>query len=741
MELYKRIISLMLMIILVLSGALALVQSSAYAADTGFEAQLKAEGFPESYKVKLRELHKLHPAWKFKANHLGFTWEQALEKQYANAGTNLVSRNFPDAYKAVKSGTYDFANHDYIGKDGYTWIAASKAAVSFYMDPRNFLGEDGIFMFESLGYDPSYQRESIIKKILADTALPESASAYYMAAARQEVGGAVYEISPIYLATQTRIELGSGSFMVDGHQFEYGGKTYKNCYNTYNIGAFDSADGSAATKGLVYAAGGSDGSGTSYLRPWNTLEKAIKGGAIYIAEDFMGNNQHTMYYERFNVLNGLSNVGTHQYATSIFHAYTMASIMRSNYTDFGVLGEGFTFEIPVYQNMPANPCPKPPTSGNNNCYLDSLKVTTNQGDRVEFTPKFGRFTGKYTATAELSAKVKSLNFDYVKNSEDAAVTVSGAKNLEYGDNKITIRCKSSAGLVSKYYYLTVSKERPKIYLPKDPTNLTAENRGGNNVKLSWKGDPKATGYEISYRRNGLNNWYTFDTAKTSYTKPMSTRGIVYDFRVRAYYEEDGMRNYSKGYTTVAKQATFEEQGELTGSLYNGYMTVKLMWPEVAGVSGYTLSTRMRPDGPWTSIDLSEAETEFMQKMDRAGKGYDFYITPYLEKDGVRYYSGKTSNEKRIYTLKKPAVTLEHAYTRSVRVRWTNISGESGYEIYRSTSPDKGFAKVAEVSGKTSWLNEKLTHGKTYYYKVRAYRTTAYGTVVKGPYSKVAEIIR
>ncbi len=74
--------------------------------------------------------------------------------------------------------------------------------------------------------------------------------------------------------------------MIDGHSFTYGGKKYSGVYNTYNIGASDSADGSAATKGLVYAAGGSDGSGKSYLRPWNTLEKAVKGGAIYIANNF-----------------------------------------------------------------------------------------------------------------------------------------------------------------------------------------------------------------------------------------------------------------------------------------------------------------------------------------------------------------------------------------------------------------------------------------------------------------------
>ena len=33
--------------------------------DAEFETYLTNQGFPESYKVKLRELHKSHPNWVF----------------------------------------------------------------------------------------------------------------------------------------------------------------------------------------------------------------------------------------------------------------------------------------------------------------------------------------------------------------------------------------------------------------------------------------------------------------------------------------------------------------------------------------------------------------------------------------------------------------------------------------------------------------------------------------------------
>ena len=47
--------------------------------------------------------------------------------------------------------------------------------------------------------------------------------------------------------------------------------------------------------GLVFANGGSDGTKTSYLRPWTSPKKAIMGGASYIGEGYIASTQNTMY--------------------------------------------------------------------------------------------------------------------------------------------------------------------------------------------------------------------------------------------------------------------------------------------------------------------------------------------------------------------------------------------------------------------------------------------------------------
>ncbi|MDD6043912.1 MAG: SH3 domain-containing protein [Eubacteriaceae bacterium] len=386
------------------------------------------ESFPESYRDGLTALHEAHPTWRFTAKNTGLKWSDALAAQCRDYTVNLTT--FKGAYRKVANGTYDFENHTYIGFDGPNWVAASNQAVAFYMDPRNWLTESGIFMFENMSYNGDTQTESVVRAILSKTAVPVSYSSTYMEA------GQKYNISPVYLASKTYLELGSSDYMINGK--------YNGCYNAFNIGATDSADGSAANKGLQYAAGSG-----SYGRPWNTLRKAILGGANFIARGYIANNQYTQYYERFNVLNGINCVGTHQYATAIHNAATLSSVTQSDYRNFGMLSTGFSFEIPVYENMPLTLCKAPSVSESNNNYLDSLKVSVN-GSSYAFTTTFSRFTTAYVVKSTLPKTADEIKVTAKANDSNATITVSGNTNLQQGVNLVTVKVKSTSGLVRTY---------------------------------------------------------------------------------------------------------------------------------------------------------------------------------------------------------------------------------------------------------------------------------------------------
>ncbi len=83
-------------------------------------------------------------------------------------------------------------------------------------------------------------------------------------------------------------------------------------------------------------------------------------------------------------------------------------------------------------------------------------------------------------------------------------------------------------------------------------------------------------------------------------------------------------------------------------------------------------------------------------------------------------------------------TVKTAITSSssIKVTWSKVTGASGYQIYRATSAKGSYQLVKAITaGKYSYINAKLIPGKTYYYKVRAYKSSGKSKSY-GAYSKV-----
>lgn len=86
---------------------------------------------------------------------------------------------------------------------------------------------------------------------------------------------------------------------------------------------------------------------------------------------------------------------------------------------------------------------------------------------------------------------------------------------------------------------------------------------------------------------------------------------------------------------------------------------------------------------------------------------------------------------KVKNLKKTKVT-----SRSVRLKWRKTKGATGYQVYRATSKKGSYRKVA-TTRKNYVTNKKLTPGKTYFYKVRAYRTVK----KKKRYSRFSSVLK
>ena len=141
----------------------------------------------------------------------------------------------------------------------------------------------------------------------------------------------------------------------------------------------------AIKKGLQYA---KDGNGASqavkdkYLIPWNTKERAITGGAIFIGSSYINVGQNTIYLQKFDVNDERGdNLFWHQYMTNILAPYSESRSIYNGYQKSGLLDTPLNFIIPVYNNMPSIPTDNPNISPND-FTQDNTKVYCNASGNV-----------------------------------------------------------------------------------------------------------------------------------------------------------------------------------------------------------------------------------------------------------------------------------------------------------------------------------------------------------------------
>ena len=317
------------------------------------------------YKEKLIALKKANPNWKFTLYYTNLNWETVIQNETKGLHSRSLVQGKTGEWLCEVCGTKVY--------DAGGWMCASEKAVSYLMDVRNYLTQSYIFQFEALSYNPDTYTIEGIEKVLNGTFMyKKNIREYYNNSkfANITFADAIMEaantsgVSPYYLAARIRQEVG-----VNGSNSVYGTyKGYEGYYNFYNIGATSGTDPIA--NGLKYASNKSEG---KYLLPWNDPVKAIKGGAIWIAANYIAVGQDTLYFQKFDVVRNGSSLYTHQYMQNIFAAKNEGYTTYTTYNKLGLLDNNYNFIIPVYENMPKTLSAEP----KNTVTTEQVKVTEN----------------------------------------------------------------------------------------------------------------------------------------------------------------------------------------------------------------------------------------------------------------------------------------------------------------------------------------------------------------------------
>lgn len=726
------------------------------AATDAFETSIS--GFPESYKPYLRELHKKYPNWTFQAYNTNVDFNTAVTNE-ASKNRSLIENAYSKYLKSNESGDYNTSTGTYIAKDSSTWVSASKNAIAYFMDPRNFLNDTYIYMFEQLAYDSEVQTQEGVEAILYGSFMYntyigylDSSGKYYstknLYSAKIMEAAQKSEVSAYYIAAKILQEIGrtkNASYSGMGASGSISGNyssSYKGIYNFYNIGASSGAD--PVLNGLSWAS-----TGKTYQRPWNTPGKSIIGGAQYIGAKYINCGQNTSYFQRFNVRSdGSYPIYTHQYMTNIYGCASEAGHTSSAYEELGIVAAAKTFVIPVYNNMPGDDTTVTlgSTGDKSGTVISTVNVrkgpdtsygkvvTLSKGDAVTIVEGVMNDTGFSTRWlnnpywykikvnkdgTSYTGYVAALYIDVAAETTviegydlKLATTLSSGNETVYymSDNPAIATVDSegnvtgvSEGTVTIRAFTTSGSMSPctvQVYM-----NGCVLNKKSLTISINTSKKLKATVYPL----DATNKTVTWKSSNTKVAKVSSTGKVT------------GVGVGKATITATAAIGGVVGKCEVKVVIPVEKVTLNKKKKTLAVGKTYTLKATIAPSDAtikkvtWKSSDKTVAKVK---------KGVVTAVAP-----GTATITVTSKNQKKTATCTIKVIpkqmqfkSVASADYNTIKLKWDEQPNVTGYYVYRQNSSGK-YKVIANLpTGTSSYKDKELTTGKTYSYKIKAYRT-------------------
>lgn len=257
-----------------------------------------------------------------------------------------------------------------------------------------------------------------------------------------------------------------------------------------------------------------------------------------------------------------------------------------------------------------------------------------------------------------------------------------------------------------------------------------------SLKLSFQPVQGASGYEI-YR--GLSKsdadmklikelpkvtdcTYTDKKIGKEYLKT----GTRYYYKVRAYVlTEDNQKVYGE-FSKIKSRRPQLDTPVIGKTERVNYKTLSVSYEKVPGASGYVIYRSTKKDSGFKKVGTVKKGKTLVYQDKKCGTGITYYykVRAYRKVDGKNRYSGYSEVTKGRTKLNTPKLSnASVASADTVWLKWKKVSGANGYVIYRSESKKGTYKKVQTVKGGsiTECYISGQENGKTYYYKIRAYR--------------------
>ncbi|GBU23423.1 hypothetical protein R83H12_00034 [Fibrobacteria bacterium R8-3-H12] len=288
---------------------------------------------------------------------------------------------------------------------------------------------------------------------------------------------------------------------------------------------------------------------------------------------------------------------------------------------------------------------------------------------------------------------------------------------------LTLSCSSDGGeepakLSSSSLWAAVSSSsyEPPIPNPDPPAGVTAMANSTNSISIGWGTVSGATGYYIYRSTTMVGPYERIGSSKsTSYMDDGLSSGATYHYRVSGYNSGgEGSQSVYATATTLPESPT-----GVTATVSASANAITISWNPATGATSYRIYRSDASTYVGTSIT-----TQYMNTGLTAGTTYDYWVTAYNS-------GGESGQSDIVSATTRPGtpdglVAVASTSENSITVSWEEVSGATGYRIYRNSASSGTFTQV-DTSGSASFTDEGLGAVTTYYYKVAAYNSSGEGT--------------
>ncbi len=283
--------------------------------------------------------------------------------------------------------------------------------------------------------------------------------------------------------------------------------------------------------------------------------------------------------------------------------------------------------------------------------------------------------------------------------------------------------------IGKQYYYSVTVEKDNHYSSfdtagvsvvclKEPEIVSVSSNVDNSVLVKWGAVKHATKYRI-YRESPFEDSTYIGTTSSAYFYDTGKKAnnYFYTYSVKAINENS--ESISGNNTEMH---LFMEAPELVSVKWNEGNVVK--WKRVAGALSYKIYRKV-PDGSYKEIAEVKDVLSYKDKTAKKGTAY-YYTVVAMNGD----YKGSYENGIGINCLNAPEITsVALNKKKQVVVKWDEVSGATGYYVYRKTK-DGSWKNLGKTSSLTYVDKTERKSNVQYFYTVRAYNSKG-----KGLYNK------